>query len=219
MIGEACGVERLDDFHALLTEWNARMDLTAVTEPREALTRHYLDSLTALPYLPQSARVVDVGTGAGFPGMPLALARPDLRFTLLDAREKRVQFLRAAIEALGVSATAVHARAEDFAKAHREAFDVAVSRAVAKLPVLLEWMLPMVAVGGFALVWKGPEVASELDGAARAAALLGGGTISLLETSIPGTDFRHVLVRVEKSAPTDAKYPRRAGVAEKRPLG
>ncbi|MCL1965334.1 MAG: 16S rRNA (guanine(527)-N(7))-methyltransferase RsmG [Firmicutes bacterium] len=209
---------RFDAFHALLTAWNRRMDLTAVTDDTEALHRHYLDSLTALDLLPQGARVVDVGTGAGFPGVPLALARPDIAMTLLDALEKRVRFLTHAAETIGLRAEAVHARAEDYAKERREMFDVAVSRAVASLPVLLEWLLPLVRIGGQCILWKGPGLAAELEGARRVSPLLGGGAVRVADAPVAGRELRHVLVVVSKDAPTPARFPRRAGMAVKRPL-
>lgn len=207
---------KFDAFDALLGAWNARMDLTAVSD--DALHRHYLDSLTALDLLPEGAQVIDVGSGAGFPGVPLELARPDLSMTLLDASRKRIDFLQHAIDTLPMDATAVHARAEDFPKTHRETFDVAVSRAVASLPVLLEWMLPLVRVGGQCILWKGPGVAAELEDATRVAPLLGGGDIHVQNAPVPGRDWQHVLVIVSKAEATDTRFPRRAGMAQKRPL-
>lgn len=227
MIGEAIArhialpegaAEQFDRFHALLCQKNEHMDLTAVTDEAEALTKHYLDSLTALSFLPQGARAVDVGTGAGFPGVPLLLARPDLAMTLLDARDKRIAFLRETLCEIGASAECVHGRVEDFARDRRETFDAALSRAVAPLPVLLEWLLPLVRVGGRCILWKGPAVEGEMEDAARVSALLGGGTPRLCETDAPGAQWRHLLVLVEKVAPTEKKYPRKAGMARKRPL-
>lgn len=225
MIGEAIAqahplpdgaAARFDRFHALLQEWNQRMDLTSSAAAESALVTHYLDSLTALPYLPSSASVVDIGTGAGFPGVPLLLARPDLRMTLLDALQKRVAFLAFAAEATPFQAECVHERAEDFAKQQREAFDVALSRAVASLPVLLEWALPLVRVGGQCLFWKGNAVAGEMADAMRVAPLLGGGEVRVVEAGLQGR--ANVLVFVDKVAPTAARFPRKAGMAFKRPL-
>jgi len=209
---------RFDTFHRLLAQWNQRMDLTAVMDDTEALFRHYLDSLAAMPLLPEGARVVDVGTGAGFPGVPLALARPDISMTLLDALKKRVDFLAHALAAIGLGAEAVHARAEDFARERREAFDVAVSRAVAPLPVLLEWLLPLVRVGGQCILWKGPNFAREMEGGRRVAPLLGGGSIRVVDMPVPGSGFAHVLVVVTKDDATPDRFPRKAGMAVKRPL-
>lgn len=216
-------LDRLARYHALLTEWNARIDLTAVLEPEEMVDRHYLDSAAplALDLIPQGARVIDVGTGAGLPGIPLCILRPDLRVTLLDAQRKRVTFLQAAIEALDLPAQAVHMRAEDAARdeARREAYDVAVSRAVAATPTLLELTLPFVRVGGRAIAWKGPGLQAELEQARRAAHLLGGALEGVLDAPVPGRDWQHVLLVCAKRQKTARQYPRRAGLPGKNPLG
>ena len=216
-------LDRLARYHALLTEWNARIDLTAVLDPEEMVDRHYLDSAAplALDLIPQGARVIDVGTGAGLPGIPLCILRPDLRVTLLDAQRKRVTFLQAAIEALDLPAQAVHMRAEDAARdeAHREAYDVAVSRAVAATPTLLELTLPFVRVGGRAIAWKGPGLQAELEQARRAAHLLGGALEGVLDAPVPGRDWQHVLLLCGKRQKTARQYPRRAGLPGKNPLG
>ncbi|HIQ72416.1 MAG TPA: 16S rRNA (guanine(527)-N(7))-methyltransferase RsmG [Candidatus Onthenecus intestinigallinarum] len=216
-------LDRLARYHALLTEWNARIDLTAVLEPEEMVDRHYLDSAAplALGLIPQGARVIDVGTGAGLPGIPLCILRPDLRVTLLDAQRKRVTFLQAAIEALDLPAQAVHMRAEDAARdeARREAYDVAVSRAVAATPTLLELTLPFVRVGGRAIAWKGPGLQAELEQARRAAHLLGGALEGVLDAPVPGRDWQHVLLVCAKRQKTARQYPRRAGLPGKNPLG
>ena len=208
---------RFDAFHRLLCEANEHMDLTNVTAEDEALEKHYLDSLTALEYLPQDAKCVDVGTGAGFPGVPLLLARPDLAMTLLDAQQKRILFLRETLAQIGAQAECVHARVEDFARERRESYDAAVSRAVAPLNILLEWLLPLVRVGGRCILWKGPAAQSELDDANRISALLGGGALDVREAAVTAGSG-HVLILVEKTAPTDKKFPRKAGMAKKRPL-
>lgn len=220
---DGAALERLARYHALLTAWNARIDLTAVLEPEEMVDRHYLDSAAplALGLIPQGARVIDVGTGAGLPGIPLCILRPDLRVTLLDAQRKRVAFLQAAIEALDLPAQAVHMRAEDAARdeAHREAYDVAVSRAVAATPTLLELTLPFVRVGGRAIAWKGPGLQAELEQARRAAHLLGGALEGVLDAPVPGRDWQHVLLLCGKRQKTARQYPRRAGLPGKNPLG
>lgn len=220
---DGVALDRLARYHALLTEWNARIDLTAVLDPEEMVDRHYLDSAAplALDLIPQGARVIDVGTGAGLPGIPLCILRPDLRVTLLDAQRKRVTFLQAAIEALDLPAQAVHMRAEDAARdeARREAYDVAVSRAVAATPTLLELTLPFVRVGGRAIAWKGPGLQAELDQARRAAHLLGGALEGVLDAPVPGRDWQHVLLVCAKRQKTARQYPRRAGLPGKNPLG
>ncbi len=228
----ACGIdcdallaERLEAYMALLAEWNARMDLTAVTEEDETLDRHFVDSLMALTVpgmIPAKGTAVDVGTGAGFPGLPLAMALPDVSFTLLDSLQKRVDFLGAVGEKTGLTnVTLIHARAEDAARRLelRERFDRAVARAVAPLPALCEYLLPFVRVGGEALCWKGPGLQEELAQGRRAAHLLGGSAGEAVQVQIPDRDWQHRILPVRKVQTTPKQYPRRAGMAAKAPLG
>ena len=228
----ACGIPfraelpgLLARYHALLLDWNARLDLTAVTDEAEMLDRHYVDSLMALKtpgLIPSSGALIDVGTGAGFPGLPLALALPALRVTLLDAQQKRLTFLSAVLAELEVpNVTLVHSRAEDGARdpALREKFDVAVARAVAPAPVLAEYLLPYVRVGGRAVCWKGPGLAAELPGAREAARKLGGQAEEPISCAFPGRDWQHLLFPLAKLSPTPRVYPRKAGTPSKQPLG
>lgn len=229
---DACGIphspdlpEKLLTYHTLLLDWNTRMDLTAVTDEADMIDRHYMDSLMALTIpglIPEGASLIDIGTGAGFPGLPLALARPDLRITLMDAQQKRLNFLQAVLDALHLTnVTLVHARAEDGArtKEHREAYDLAVARAVAPLPVLLEYLLPYVKVGGQAVCWKGPAVQDEMASGKKAAFLLGGKLLDPIPVQIPGQDWQHLLVPISKQTKTARQYPRKAGTPSKSPLG
>ena len=192
LTGEAA--QKLAGFHLLLTDWNRRMDLTAVLDEAEMADRHYVDSLTPLKtegLFPKGALVIDVGSGAGFPGIPLAIARPDIHITLLDAQQKRVRFLQEASSSLDLAnVTAIHGRAEDAAHLPelREKFSLALARAVAPLPVLLELLLPFVRVGGRVLCWKGPAVLKELSSGEKAAKLLGGMLEEPIPTPIPGRD-------------------------------
>ncbi len=217
--------EKLLRYHALLMDWNTRMDLTAVTDEAEMMDKHYVDSLMALKepgLIPQEGSLIDVGTGAGFPGMPLALACPGLRVTLMDAQQKRLTFLQAVVDELGVqNVTLVHRRAEDGAKdpALREQFDVAVARAVAPLSVLSEYLLPFVKVGGQAVCWKGPALAEELTQGRRAAFLLGGQAGEPIPCTFPGREWHHQLLPIKKVAKTARQYPRKAGTPSKAPLG
>lgn len=217
-------VERFAAFHAILDEYNARMDLTAVLDEDERVDRHDLDSAAPLAHglLARDARVIDVGTGAGFPGMPLLILRPDLRVTFLDALQKRISFLEDALARLGLRAQTLHARAEDAARtsAHREAYDAAVSRAVASCAVLQELTLPFVRQGGMSIAWKGPGVAQELTAGRRAAFVLGGTVRGVVDAPVPGReDWAHVLLITDKTGKTPAAYPRKAGTPGKKPLG
>ncbi len=217
---DAEGAKKIERFHLLLTEANARMNLTRVPEnAREAVDRNYLDSLSALPLLIGAENCVDVGSGAGFPGLPLSCFLPDVRFTLMDALHKRVAFLKDVIAQLSLNAEAVQLRAEDAGRgALREGFEIAISRAVAPLNVLAELMLPLLRVGGKMLACKGPGAEDELKAAEGAIALLGGGVGKIVPVAIPGRDWGRNIITIEKIAPTPEKYPRRAGMPAKRPL-
>ena len=229
---QACGIPfgqdlpgKLVTYHNMLLDWNSRMDLTAVTEEEEMLDRHYIDSLMILTTerVPaQGASLIDVGTGAGFPGLPLALARPDLQVTLLDAQQKRLTFLSAVVEELKIrNVTLVHDRAEDGARRSelRERFDLAVARAVAPLNVLSEYLLPYVRQNGYAVCWKGPALAEEMEKGKNAAGILGGQVEEYLPCAIPGRDWQHGLLTIRKVKATPKAYPRKAGTPKSKPLG
>ena len=211
-----CG--RLEAFAGLVLERNRVMNLTAITEPSAFAGLHLLDSLSLIPLAGlSSGTVVDVGTGAGFPGVPLAIALPEARVTLLDSLGKRIEFLRETCGALGLENTrCVHARAEEFGE--REQFDWAVSRAVAPLPMLCELSLPLVRVGGRFLARKSSHSQEELDGAGRAISILGGRVDWVKDYPIPGAEIQHRLICIEKTTPTPRKYPRRFSQLKKQPL-
>ena len=215
-------VEQFNTYHEMLVEANARMNLTRVPEdPAEAVDRNYLDCVAPLAGgFPAANTAVDVGSGAGFPGIPLAIMLPDIRFTLVDALGKRVDFLKTVIDRLGLNAEALHLRAEDAARRDdlREGFDLAVARAVAPMNVLCEYMLPLVRVGGKMLALKGPGLDEELAQAENALRLLGGELERVQPLAIPGRDWNHRAAWIAKTAPTPQKYPRRAGTVEKKPL-
>ena len=213
-------LDRFEAFHAILDEYNARMDLTAVLDEDERVDRHDLDSAAPLAHglLAQGAKVIDVGTGAGFPGLPLKIAQPDISLTLLDSLDKRVRFLGDVCAATGLTdVTCLHTRAEE-APELRGQFDAAVSRAVARLYLLCELCLPFVRTGGVFLAMKGPDCAAELDEARSAIRKLGGTYERTAHYTIPGTDVTHSVVVIRKTAPTPPKYPRRWAKMQKEHL-
>lgn len=214
------GIPALLRYWELLAEKNKVMNLTAITDPGEAARLHFLDSaaLLALTDL-RGKSVVDVGTGAGFPGLPLKILEPSIRLTLLDAQRKRVDFLREVCGELGLKdVECVHGRAEEFAQARREGFDVAVSRAVAALPVLAELCLPLVKPGGAFLAMKSVDTNEELNAAGRAVNVLGGRLEKPVDYGISGTEIPRRLVILTKIGETPKKYPRTFAKIKKNPL-
>ena len=210
-------------YYELLLEWNEKMNLTAITEPKEVAVKHMADSLSA--YQPElfidGAKVLDVGTGAGFPGLPLKIFAPEIKLTLMDSLNKRVNFLQTVVAELGLQEVeCVHARAEEGARDRRfrEQFDIVVSRAVARLPVLAEYALPFVKQGGCFLALKGAAWAEEMAEAERAVNLLGGGEMQAREVQLPGLADKRAIISIMKLRPTAKAYPRKAGTPAKKPL-
>ena len=215
--------EKFETYHRMLIEANARFNLTRVPDDEaEAIDRNYLDCIAPLAIgLPEAhASLIDVGSGAGFPGIPLAICLPETEIVLMDSLGKRVEFLHSVIEALHLNARAVHLRAEDGARKHeyREAFDLATARAVAPLNLLCEYLLPFVKPGGRMLALKGPGLDEEVAAAENALSVLGGRFLRSDALPIPGRDWDHRAAWIEKLAPTPDKYPRKAGKPEKKPL-
>lgn len=225
-LGLMIGEHQQAQFAAYLRElldWNTRMNLTAIEDPPSVATHHFLDSLTCLTVVQPSlgAPVVDVGTGAGFPGLPLKIVRPDLRLTLLDSLRKRITFLEHLVSVLGLTDVLLcHMRAEDAGRspAHRERYDVVLSRAVAELRVLAELCLPLARVGGTFVAMKGPKAHEELAHAGNALKALGGEVADVRELRLPLADERRVLIVVRKHTQTPRRYPRKAGEPARRPL-
>lgn len=214
------GVPSLLRYGELLVETNKVMNLTAITDPEEIASLHFLDSAALLTLEDfRNKSVVDVGTGAGFPGLPLRILEPTIRLTLLDSLGKRIQFLNRVCQELDLTDVAcVHGRAEEFAAEHRESFDLAVSRAVAALPVLCELCLPLVRPGGKFLAMKSVDSNQELEAAKHAIETLGGAVSGVRDYEIPGTEVRHRLILVEKVKKTPEKYPRMFAKIKKNPL-
>jgi len=214
-------VDRLDRFAATLVETNRSFNLTRITEPAEIVTGHYLDSLACLAAyeISKGARVIDVGTGAGFPGIPIKIARPDIELTLLDASRKKLKFIERAADEIDIEVRLVHARAEDAGRdpVHREAYDAAVTRALADMKTLVELCLPLVKVGGVLIANKSEDVDAEIDAARPIIGQLGGRIDEIVSVTIPHTDITRRLVVVSRTRPTPPEFPRPyAKIARKR---
>ena len=207
----------------LLQEWNEKINLTAITEDEEVIKKHFIDCIKAFSenQFKEAKTLIDVGTGAGFPGLPIAIMKEDLNLTLLDSLNKRVNFLNIVKNSLNLTnVTTIHSRAEDGArnKELREKFDIATSRAVANMAVLSEFCLPYVKVGGYFIALKGPAITDELNDAKNAIGTLGGKLIEVIEVSVEGTDLKHNLVVIKKVKETPKTYPRKAGSITKKPI-
>ena len=212
-----------DTYYQLLVEWNNKINLTAITEPQPVAIKHMIDSISCFKpeIFSPGATVIDVGTGAGFPGLPLKIFQPQLQLTLLDSLNKRVKFLQCVVDQLQLTQTTViHARAEEAArqKLYREKFDIAVSRAVARLPVLCEYCLPFVSVGGYFVALKGMQYQSEAAEAEKAVDILGGRIEEIVPVKLPGIDDVRAVIYIKKIKKTPGTYPRKAGTPEKNPL-
>ncbi|MBP3887907.1 MAG: 16S rRNA (guanine(527)-N(7))-methyltransferase RsmG [Cellulosilyticum sp.] len=217
-------VEQFMRYKELLQEWNEKMNLTAITEDREVMTKHFLDCMTINKALDMNSQktVIDIGTGAGFPGLVIKIAFPHLKVTLVDALKKRLNFLEVVINELGLTEIeCIHSRAEDLGKnkAYREGFDICASRAVANLAVLSEYTLPFVKVDGYLIALKGQKLDEELEQGQKAIQILGGKLEEVVHTGVPFTDLNHKIAKIKKVKTTATKYPRKAGEPTKSPLG
>lgn len=215
--------EKFDSYYKLLIDWNEKINLTAITNERDAAFKHFIDSVKVLDcgLFANNAKIIDVGTGAGFPGLPLKIYKNDLKVTLMDSLNKRINFLNEVISAIGLTdIETVHARAEELArnKNHREKYDICVSRAVANLASLTELCMPFVKQGGYFIALKGPKAEEEVQEAKKAIELLGGEFVEIQNYAIDETDLDHNLVIIKKIKPCDKRFPRNAPKPIKEPL-
>lgn len=227
---EAIGVELNDTqisqflkYYEILVEWNSFMNLTGITEYEEVIQKHFVDSLALGKAINvnKAESLIDIGTGAGFPGIPLKIAYPHLQVTLLDSLQKRIKFLNEVISQLGLTgAETIHGRAEDFAKPSmkRESYDLCVSRAVANLASLSEYCLPYVKVGGYFIPYKSGKIEEEMEASKKAVFLLGGKLEEEVKFMLPESDISRSLIKIKKVSATPKKYPRKSGMATKEPI-
>ena len=215
-------IDQLQRFYEQVVTTNEHMNLTGITEPEEFALKHVVDSLSCYDpkYFSKGATVIDLGTGAGFPGVPLGIYDASLRITLFDSLQKRLRFLDGVIEDLDLQGLqTLHGRAEDLAhQAYRESFDLLTSRAVARLSILLEWGLPYVKVGGYMVALKGSIVQEELEESKRAVSILGGEIVEVKEVTLPTLDDKRAIVYIKKVKPTPKKYPRKPKEIKIKPL-
>ena len=223
-MGVRFSVEQMDKFYKymnLLIEWNEKINLTAIIEPNEIILKHFIDSITILKDIKDGSIVVDVGTGAGFPGIPLSIMNPTLKITLVDSLNKRLIFLQEVIKELNLkNVELIHARAEEFGrnKKYREKFDIATSRAVANLATLSEYLLPLVKINGQAISMKAGNASQEIEEAQKAIKTLGGHINRIDEFYLPQTDIARTIIIIDKIKETPNQYPRKAGTPSKEPI-
>ena len=209
------------EYMNILIEWNKFMNLTSITKPEEIITKHFIDSLTVLDKIDEESTIIDIGTGAGFPGIPIKIALPRTKIVLLDSLNKRIKFLDTVIDKLQLkNIETLHGRAEDYGrdKRYREKYDVATARAVAPLNILLEYLIPFVKKGGRCLCMKGLNNEEEISKSANAIEELGGELVETEEFCIPNTELKRKIIQVNKIKETNNKYPRKAGTPSKEPL-
>ena len=213
--------EQFYKYMILLLEWNEKINLTTITKQDDIILKHFIDSLTILKYIKEKQKIIDVGTGAGFPGIPIAIMMPNVQITLLDSLNKRILFLQDVIQKLDLkNVRTIHGRAEEFARnmKERESFDIAISRAVANLSTLSEYLIPFVKMEGTCICMKGPDIDEELNDAKYAINQLGGEVEKVQNLSLPNSDMVRNIIMIKKKKTTPDRYPRKAGIPAKKPL-
>lgn len=214
-------IKQFYEYMLLLIEWNEKINLTAITDPEEIILKHFIDSLTINKYINENKTIADIGTGAGFPGIPLKIYRSDLKITLVDSLNKRINFLNEVITKLNLKdINTVHSRVEDFGKnkEYREKYDYVTARAVANLATLSEYLIPICKINGKCICMKGSEIKEELDSSKTAINILGGKINNVEEFNLPKSDISRNIIIINKIKNTPNKYPRKAGIPAKEPL-
>lgn len=223
-IGLLLNEKQMNQFYnymKLLLEWNEKMNLTAITEPKEVILKHFIDSMTIAKYMKKECKLIDVGTGAGFPGIPIKIVREDIKVVLLDSLNKRINFLKQVIEELELTnMEAVHSRVEEYGrnKNKRESFDCATSRAVANLSTLAEYLMPLVKLNGICISMKGPNIEEEIQQSKKAISLLGGKIEKIEKIQLPKSNIDRNIIIIHKEKKTPSKFPRKPGMPSKEPI-
>ena len=214
-------IEQFNIYMQLLLEWNEKINLTAITDENEIILKHFVDSLTVLKYIGEDDKIIDVGTGAGFPGIPIAIMMPNTKITLLDSLNKRINFLNEVINKLDLkNVETIHNRSEDCGKneKYREKYDIAIARAVANLSTLSEYLLPFVSIGGKMICMKGSDIEQEVINAKKAIKILGAKIDLIEDFNLPGSDIKRNIIITKKINKTPGIYPRKAGTPGKDPI-
>ncbi len=211
-------INQFEIYYKFLIEENKKYNLTAITQPLAVVVKHFIDSILPEKEIPQGAKVIDIGTGAGFPGVPLKILRPDINITLVDSLQKRVNFLNMLFEKLELKGEIVHSRAEDFIKNRRETFDIALSRAVAFLPTLSEYLIPYVKINGFVIMYKGEKLQEELELSNKAISTLGAKVEKIEEFYLKEVESKRYILLLKKVKKTDSKYPRGKNLPKTKPI-
>lgn len=214
-------IEKFYKYMNLLIDWNTKINLTAITEPKEIIVKHFIDSLTINKYINNNQTIIDVGTGAGFPGIPISIVREDCKIVLMDSLNKRINFLNDVKDKLHLeNVETIHSRAEELGQNsnYREKFDIAVSRAVAPLNILSEYLLPFVKIDSYALCMKGANIDEELKSSENAIKILSGKLVHIDEFMLPNSDFNRNIIVIKKVNSLSKKYPRKSGTPSKEPL-